>query len=90
VLSDGSGKIYISGDTEGTPEMRALQNINIAFVCMNLPYTMDVEQASDAMLDFKPGIVYPYHYRGQDVEKFKQLVNDGSSQIDVRLLEWYK
>ncbi len=89
ILSDGEGKVYISGDTEGTPEMRGLQNIDIAFICMNLPYTMDVEQAADAVLAFKPAIVYPYHYRGQDVEKFKQLVNAKNNQIDVRLLEWY-
>lgn len=90
VISDDSGKIYISGDTEGTPEMRALENIDIAFVCMNLPYTMDVQQAADAVLAFAPGIVYPYHHRGQDIEKFKQLVNAKNGEIDVRLLNWYK
>lgn len=90
VISDDSGKIYISGDTEGTPEMRALKNIDIAFVCMNLPYTMDVQQAADAVLDFAPAIVYPYHYRGQDTQKFKQLVNAQNESIDVRLRNWYK
>ncbi|MEX0968502.1 MAG: MBL fold metallo-hydrolase [Bacteroidia bacterium] len=94
VLTVGDKRIYISGDTEGTPEMRGLKNIDVAFVCMNLPYTMDVEQAADAVLDFKPAIVYPYHYRGannrfSDVEKFKTLVSDGSKKIEVRLLNWY-
>lgn len=89
VISDGTGKIYISGDTEGTPEMRALKNVDIAFVCMNLPYTMDVQQAADAVLAFKPAIVYPYHHRGQDTQKFKQLVNAANKQIKVRLLNWY-
>jgi L-ascorbate metabolism protein UlaG (beta-lactamase superfamily) len=74
-----AGKIiYISGDTEDTPEMLALKNIDIAFVCMNLPYTMDIKQAAKAVLAFKPGIVYPYHYRGKeglsDVNEFKKLI----------------
>jgi L-ascorbate metabolism protein UlaG (beta-lactamase superfamily) len=85
--------IYISGDTEDIPEMRALKNIDIAFICMNLPYTMSVEQASDAVLDFKPSIVYPFHFRGQgglaDVEKFKSLVNRENKNIEVRLKNWY-
>jgi len=90
VISDDTGKIYISGDTEGTPEMRSLKNIDVAFVCMNLPYTMDVQQAADAVLDFKPAIVYPYHHRGQDIETFKKIVNTQNDDIDVRLLNWYK
>ena len=75
-LSTVGGKsVYISGDTGDIPEMRALKNIDVAFVCMNLPYTMDIHQASGAVLDFKPKIVYPFHYRGKeglsDVETFK-------------------
>ena len=93
VLSLGGKTVYISGDTEDIPEMRALKNIDVAFVCMNLPYTMDIEQASSAVLEFKPKIVYPYHYRGQgglnDVEGFKKLVNAVNPSIDVRLRNWY-
>ncbi len=93
VLSLGGKTVYISGDTEDIPEMRKLKNIDIAFVCMNLPYTMDIEQASSAVLEFKPKIVYPYHYRGQgglnDVEGFKKLVNAVNPSIDVRLRNWY-
>lgn len=89
VLNLGGKRVYVSGDTEGTREMRSLENIDIAFVCMNLPYTMDVEQAADAVLDFKPVVVYPYHHRGQDIEEFKRRVNAGNVQIDVRLLNWY-
>lgn len=93
VLTIGSKRIYISGDTEDIPEMRALRNIDIAFVCMNMPYTMDVGQAADAVLEFKPKVVYPYHYRGSgglnDVEKFKSLVNNSNKDIDVRLRNWY-
>ncbi|ADR20204.1 metal-dependent hydrolase [Marivirga tractuosa] len=85
--------IYISGDTEDIPEMRALQNVDVAFICMNLPYTMSIEQASDAVLEFKPTIVYPFHFRGQgglaDVEQFKSLVNEKNSGIEVRLRNWY-
>lgn len=93
ILDLGGKRIYIAGDTEGTSEMRSLKNIDVAFVPMNLPYTMDVEQAADAVLDFKPKVVYPYHYRGQsglsDVEAFKKQVNDKNKSIDVRLKDWY-
>jgi len=89
VLGIGGKNIYLSGDTQGIPEMRALKNIDIAFVCMNLPYTMDVKEAADAVLEFKPKIVYPYHYRGQDVNEFKRLVDQGNKGIEVRLRNWY-
>ena len=94
VLTIGKKEIYISGDTQGIPEMRSLKNIDVAFVCMNLPYTMDVKEAADAVLAFAPKIVYPYHYRGKDglsdVQQFKSLVNAGNKGIDVRLRDWYK
>lgn len=93
VLTVGGKKIYVSGDTQGIPEMRALTGIDIAFVCMNLPYTMDVNEAADAVLAFKPRIVYPYHYRGQggfsDVSAFKAKVEAGNKGIEVRLRNWY-
>jgi L-ascorbate metabolism protein UlaG (beta-lactamase superfamily) len=89
VLTLGGKRIYISGDTEDIPEMRALKNIDIAFVCMNLPYTMTVEQAASAVREFKPKIVYPYHYRGSNLETFKKLVGEESG-IEVRLRDWYK
>lgn len=93
VLSVGGKNIYISGDTEDIPEMRKLKDIDVAFICMNLPYTMDINQAASAVLEFRPRIVYPYHYRGQngfsDVNAFKKLVNDADKKIDVRLINWY-
>ncbi|MES2810361.1 MAG: MBL fold metallo-hydrolase [Bacteroidota bacterium] len=89
VLTMGGKKIYISGDTADIPEMRELKDIDIAFVCMNLPYTMDVKTAASAVLAFKPKEVYPYHYRGQDTEEFKRLVNEGNKDIEVRLRNWY-
>ncbi len=94
VLSFGAERFYISGDTEDIPEMRALQHIDVAFVCMNLPYTMTVDAAASGVLAFKPNVVYPYHYRGtgglSDVKRFKELVNAGDKGIEVRLEDWYK
>ena len=93
VFTFGDKRVYVSGDTEDIQEMRQLKNIDVAFVCMNLPYTMDVKQAASAVLEFKPKIVYPFHYRGKDgmsdTEEFKKLVNAGDSGIDVRLRNWY-
>ncbi|WP_400191070.1 MBL fold metallo-hydrolase [Hymenobacter sp. B81] len=93
VLTMGGKNVYLSGDTEDIAEMRALKNIDVAFVCMNLPYTMDVQQAAQGVLAFKPGIVYPYHYRGQnglsDVNSFRKTVNAVNKRIDVRLRNWY-
>jgi len=87
VLNLGGKRVYLSGDTEGTPEMSALKNIDVAFLCMNLPYTMDVAAAAKAVKGFRPKVVYPYHSRGQDTAKFKALVGDAA---EVRLRNWYK
>jgi L-ascorbate metabolism protein UlaG (beta-lactamase superfamily) len=86
VLTLADKRVYIAGDTEETPEMKALANIDVAFLPMNLPYTMDIEHAAQAVKDFRPKIVYPYHYSGSDVTAFKTLVGDAA---EVRLLEWY-
>ncbi len=94
VLTLGNERVYISGDTEDIPEMRHLKNIDIAFVCMNLPYTMPVESAASAVLDFKPKKVYPYHYRSEDgmsdIAKFKTIINKSNPDIEVMQLDWYK
>lgn len=93
IVEKNSQRLYIAGDTEAIPEMRNLKDIDIALIPMNLPYTMDVEQAADGVLEFQPKKVYPYHFRGQDgladVEKFKELVNNGNKNIEVVLLNWY-
>jgi L-ascorbate metabolism protein UlaG (beta-lactamase superfamily) len=93
VLTIGEERLYFSGDTEDIAEMRALKNIDKAFICMNLPYTMTVESAADAVLEFQPKQVYPYHFRGNpevgNVVKFKELVNKGNSEIEVVQLDWY-
>jgi L-ascorbate metabolism protein UlaG (beta-lactamase superfamily) len=87
VLTMGGQRIYFSGDTEGVAEMRALQNIDVAFVCMNLPYTMPPDEAAEAVKAFKPKVVYPYHYRGSDLDVFAAgLEGQG---IEVRMREWY-
>ena len=89
VLSKAGVRLYISGDTEDIPEMRNLSDIDIAFVCMNLPYTMTIEQAASAVNAFKPGVIIPYHYRGKpdmsDIDAFERLVTDSK----VSKLKWY-
>lgn len=93
VIEKKGMRVYFSGDTEDIPEMRNLKNIDKAFVCMNLPYTMTVESAASGVLAFAPKEVYPYHYRGSnglsDVAKFKELVNKGNPNIKVIQLNWY-
>ncbi|HEY9175809.1 MAG TPA: MBL fold metallo-hydrolase [Verrucomicrobiae bacterium] len=89
VLTFADKRVYLSGDTEDIPEMRALRNIDVAFLCMNLPYTMTPEQAASAVREFRPKRVYPYHSRGSDLEKFKQLVGEDLG-IEVRLRDWYQ
>ncbi|MAM18822.1 MAG: MBL fold metallo-hydrolase [Bacteroidota bacterium] len=93
VLEKDGQRLYISGDTEDIPEMRNLKDIDVALISMNLPYTMPVDQAAEGVLAFKPKKVIPYHYRGKDgfsdIEKFKQLVNEGDSSIEVELMDWY-
>ena len=91
VLSFDGFRVYISGDTEDIPEMRALSDIDLAFVCMNLPFTMTNEAAASAVAEFEPTYVYPYHYRGrdggtQDPEEFAKLVGDAAT---VQLADWY-
>jgi L-ascorbate metabolism protein UlaG (beta-lactamase superfamily) len=87
VISYGGLRIYISGDTEGTPEMRALKNIDVAFVPMNMPNAMPPEEAADAVKAFKPRIVYPFHYRQTDTKLFAKALE--GTGIDVRLRNWY-
>jgi len=89
VLSVDGTRVYIAGDTEDIPEMRALKDIDIAFVPMNLPYTMDVDQASSAVAEFKPAVVYPYHYQGSDSEAFAAKVTAAAPEVKVVQGAWY-
>ncbi len=91
VFNMGGRRVYISGDTEDIQEMRNLEDIDVAFVCMNLPYTMGIDQAASAVAEFKPRVVYPYHYRNgdgtlSDVEQFKKMVNDKTDETEIRLV----
>ena len=76
--------IYISGDTEDIPEMRALKNIDIAFLCMNLPYTMTPEMVADGAKAFKPEILYVYHYGKSDLDAIRNLMAD-ENKVDLRI-----
>jgi L-ascorbate metabolism protein UlaG (beta-lactamase superfamily) len=87
IVTYGGKRFYFSGDTEGTPEMRQLKNIDVAFVCMNLPYTMPPDEAADTVRAFHPKIVYPYHYRDSNVNSFAKALE--GTGIEVRLIDWY-
>jgi len=93
VLTLGGKRFYLSGDTGATPEMRQLSGIDVAFLCMNQPYTMTVDEALAAVAAFRPKIVYPYHYRDQggstaNAAQFKERL-DPALGIEVRLRKWY-
>ncbi|WP_225413401.1 MBL fold metallo-hydrolase [Stigmatella hybrida] len=88
LLTFGATRVYIAGDTEDIPEMRALRNIDVAFIPMNLPYTMTVQQAADAVREFKPKVVYPYHFRESDLAEFTRLVGTDVG-VEVRVRDWY-
>ncbi len=95
ILTMGNLRIYVAGDTEATPEMKALKDIDVAFVPMNLPYTMTPQVAADALRIMKPRYVYPYHYMGQDpkivakaLENLCPAAGPGTC-VDVRIRDWY-
>ena len=87
VLTYGGKRFYFSGDTEGIPEMRALKNIDVAFICMYERPTMSPEEAADAVLAFHPKVAIPYHWGSSDPTIFKEKLK--GSGIDVRILDWY-
>ena len=87
VLTIGGKRIYFAGDTECTPEMKALKNIDVAFIPMNLPYTMPPSEAADCVKAFRPKIAIPYHFQGQKPEDFQQALT--GSGIEVRILNFY-
>lgn len=89
LLTIGGKRFYIAGDTEPTPEMLALTDIEVAFLPMNLPYTMTVQQAAEAVAAFRPTVVFPYHFRGSDVDEFARLVEAGDSGSLAIIANWY-
>lgn len=84
IISFGDKRVYIAGDTENTPEMKALRDIDIAFLPMNLPYTMTPEMVADAAKAFHPKALYPYHYGDTDTAKIVALLKD-TPDIQVRI-----
>jgi L-ascorbate metabolism protein UlaG (beta-lactamase superfamily) len=84
LLTLGKLKIYIAGDTENTPEMKALRDVDIAFLPMNLPYTMTPEMVADAALAFRPKVLYPYHYGTTETSRLTVLMT-GAKDIDLRI-----
>jgi L-ascorbate metabolism protein UlaG (beta-lactamase superfamily) len=86
VITFGDKRVYVAGDTENTPEMKALQDIDIAFLPMNLPYTMSTEMVADAARALQPKILYPYHYGETDTAELVRLLK-AESGIEVRIRE---
>jgi len=84
VLTFADKRIYVAGDTENTPEMKALKNIYVAFLPMNLPYTMTPEMVADAARAFKPSVLYPYHFGNTDTSRLIELLKD-NPEIEVRI-----
>ena len=84
ILTFGDTQIYIAGDTENIPEMKALKDIDYAFLPMMLPYTMSPAMVADAAISFKPRVLYPYHYGSTDTEELLQLLKD-HPEIEVRI-----
>jgi L-ascorbate metabolism protein UlaG (beta-lactamase superfamily) len=84
VLTFGGKRFYIAGDTENTPEMKALKNIDVAFLPMNLPYTMTPEMVADAAKAFRPKILYPYHFGETDTNVLINLLKDSGITVRIR------
>lgn len=87
ILGIGGKKFYIAGDTENTPEMKALKDIDVAFLPMNLPYTMTPEMVADAANAFKPKILYPYHYGDTNADRLVKLLKDTDTEVRIRNLK---
>jgi L-ascorbate metabolism protein UlaG (beta-lactamase superfamily) len=84
IVTFGDKRVYIAGDTENIPEMKALQAIDVAFLPMNLPYTMTPEQVADAARAFRPKVLYPYHYGDTDASRLVELLKE-DTDIEVRI-----
>lgn len=84
VITFGDKRVYVAGDTENTPEMKKLERIDIAFLPMNLPYTMTPEMVADAAKAFRPKILYPYHFGNSDTSRIVDLLKD-TPEIEVRI-----
>lgn len=83
IITIGGKRFYVAGDTENIPEMKALKNIDVAFLPMNLPYTMTPSMVADAAMSFKPSILYPYHYGDTNTDELVRILKN--TNIDVRI-----
>jgi L-ascorbate metabolism protein UlaG (beta-lactamase superfamily) len=86
ILTFGDKRIYIAGDTEDIPEMKEVRDIDVAFLPMNLPYTMTPEMVANAARSFHPRILYPYHYGQSDTSRLKELLKGEDIEIRIREL----
>jgi L-ascorbate metabolism protein UlaG (beta-lactamase superfamily) len=84
VITFGDKRIYVAGDTENIPEMKQLKDIDVAFLPMNLPYTMTPEMVADAARAFKPKVLYPYHYGETEPSKLIELMKD-TPEVEIRI-----
>ena len=84
IITFGDKKVYVAGDTENIPEMKAIKNIDVAFLPMNLPYTMTPEMVADAAKTIKPKVLYPYHFGETDTSKIIALLKD-TPEIEIRI-----
>jgi L-ascorbate metabolism protein UlaG (beta-lactamase superfamily) len=84
VITFGDKRVYVAGDTENTPEVKKLEKIDVAFLPMNLPYTMTPEMVADVAKAFKPKVLYPYHFGETDVSKLVGLMKD-TQEVEVRI-----
>lgn len=87
IMHFGDLTVYVAGDTENTPEMKSLKGIDVAFLPMNLPYTMSPEMVADAARAFKPKILYPYHYGNTDTGQLTQLLKNENIEVRIRNLK---
>ena len=87
VLTFGNLRVYVAGDTEGIPEMKGLKQIDVAFLPMNLPYTMKPEEVAEAARAFRPRILYPYHYGDTDAARLSGLLAGSGIEVRVRALQ---
>jgi L-ascorbate metabolism protein UlaG (beta-lactamase superfamily) len=84
IITFGNKRVYVAGDTENIPEMKLLQEIDCAFLPMNLPYTMTPEMVANAAEAFRPKILYPYHFGGTDTSQLLRLLQD-QKDVEVRI-----
>jgi L-ascorbate metabolism protein UlaG (beta-lactamase superfamily) len=87
VITFGDTRVYVAGDTENTPEMKALKDIDVAFLPMNLPYTMTPAMVADAAKAFRPKVLYPYHFGATDTSELARLLKDDPIEVRVRKME---